>query len=472
MMIESAHRLIAGEREPDGVAQIRSAHVETIGQDMRGSSLRLITTPAAERVLRELPPGIPQPVQLTERRMGPRFIASLRSIGEEGTPSWMNDMTAPGAWTQSCMAVRLPRGFALPPACVEAVRELLEKLELGATADQLLTRGGVSYLLLSDGASEQLLMGFDGHETRRLSKYQTLRIGQGPERRPAEYEVLGAKRVGIVGCGSLGSKIAASLARSGVRAFTLVDDDVILPENLVRNELDWRSVGAQKAEALRERLLEIAPTCDVAVRVVVLGGQESAETAMAALSELAECDLLVDATADPRAFNLAASVARTRRKPMVWAEVFGGGFGGIVARARPGADPPPQAARRQILAWCDERGVAPPPPPRVPYGGAAEDPGPLIADDAEVSVMAAHASRFSTDCLARPDRSLFPYSAFAVGLAEKWIFAGPFDAWPIGYRAEGLWGETVEENASEKAMALLQELLLSNAPPDADSSAR
>ena len=41
----------------------------------------------------------------------------------------------------------------------------------------------------------------------------------------------------------MGSKLAASLARSGVRRFVLVEEDVLLPENLVRNDLDWRDVG-------------------------------------------------------------------------------------------------------------------------------------------------------------------------------------------------------------------------------------
>ena len=58
-------------------------------------------------------------------------------------------------------------------------------------------------------------------------------------RLPAEYAGLAPVRVGIVGLGSLGSKIAVSLARSGLRRFLLVDDDVLLPENICRHELSW-----------------------------------------------------------------------------------------------------------------------------------------------------------------------------------------------------------------------------------------
>lgn len=53
-------------------------------------------------------------------------------------------------------------------------------------------------------------------------------------------------RVGVVGCGSLGLKIAAVLARSGVRRFTLVDDDILLPANLTWNELAAAAIGVHK----------------------------------------------------------------------------------------------------------------------------------------------------------------------------------------------------------------------------------
>ncbi len=34
-----------------------------------------------------------------------------------------------------------------------------------------------------------------------------------------------------------------TLARSGVANLLLVDDDLFLPDNLVRHDLDWRDVG-------------------------------------------------------------------------------------------------------------------------------------------------------------------------------------------------------------------------------------
>ena len=47
-----------------------------------------------------------------------------------------------------------------------------------------------------------------------------------------------------------GSKVGTMLARSGVARFFLADDDILFPDNFVRNDLDWRDVGSHKANAL------------------------------------------------------------------------------------------------------------------------------------------------------------------------------------------------------------------------------
>jgi hypothetical protein len=66
--------------------------------------------------------------------------------------------------------------------------------------------------------------------------------------------------------------------RSGVRRFILVDDDVLFPANLTRNELSASAIGVHKVDALRARLIEVAGDVDITVRRVALGGQESADS--------------------------------------------------------------------------------------------------------------------------------------------------------------------------------------------------
>jgi len=285
------------------------------------------------------------------------------------------------------------------------------------------------------------------------------------QRLPETYHVLANKKVGIVGCGALGSKIAASLARSGIRAFVLVDDDIFKPGNLVRHDLDVGSLGAHKAEALAARLKAITAGITVSARRVLLGGQESSGGTASVLDELSTCDLLIDATADPQAFNFVASVARNRLRPMVWAEVYAGGIGGFVARLRPGIEPPPHSARRQYLAWCRDRGV--------PWHGLDQDYGAqgiaaetLIADDSNVAVIAGHATRMAVDVLVHPDDTAFPHPAYVIGLAKQWIFSEPFDTRPIDFAPDGDWAPQMSPERTEEAILFMSSLLESGRDED------
>jgi hypothetical protein len=60
-----------------------------------------------------------------------------------------------------------------------------------------------------------------------------------------------------------------------------------------------------------------------------------------------------------------------------------------------------------------------------------QDGVPLIADDADVSAIAAHAARFAIDTLIGRDPSLFPNSVYAIGLGAGSVFTQPFETYPI-----------------------------------------
>ena len=93
----------------------------------------------------------------------------------------------------------------------------------------------------------------------------------------------------------------------------------------------------------------------------------------------------------------------------------------------------------------------------------------MIADDAEVSIIAAHSTRFASDILARPEASIFPVSAYLLGFSSEWIFKQPFDTWPIDLRPDGTWGEVMESLSPEEILKLLKEHLPTK--EDADATA-
>lgn len=243
-----------------------------------------------------------------------------------------------------------------------------------------------------------------------------------------DHKALQDRKVAVVGCGSLGSKLAVMLARAGVGNFCLVDDDLLLPDNFVRHDLDWRDVGSHKADSVANRIQLVNTSATCIVRKHRLGGQESSGSVESLIESLFEYDLLIDATAEPAVFNYLSAAATIGKKLFLWAEIFGGGFGGVIARHRPGIEPSPQSIRTTIENWCADRGQ-PIVRPAKRYDGGPDVPS--VADDADVSVIAAHAARMAIDLLIPREPSSFPNSVYLIGLSKGWIFNQPFETYPI-----------------------------------------
>lgn len=97
------------------------------------------------------------------------------------------------------------------------------------------------------------------------------------------YGVAGLHRlreahVCVLGIGGVGSWAVEALARSGIGALTLIDLDTICVTNINRQIHALTStVGQTKAEVLRDRVLEISPSCDVKIILDFLSEQNAAE---------------------------------------------------------------------------------------------------------------------------------------------------------------------------------------------------
>lgn len=77
-------------------------------------------------------------------------------------------------------------------------------------------------------------------------------------------ERLAASRVAVFGIGGVGGYTVEALARSGVGAIDLIDDDRVCLTNLNRQLHATReTVGKYKVEVARERILQINPDCKV-----------------------------------------------------------------------------------------------------------------------------------------------------------------------------------------------------------------
>ncbi|MEG0201507.1 MAG: ThiF family adenylyltransferase, partial [Comamonas sp.] len=83
------------------------------------------------------------------------------------------------------------------------------------------------------------------------------------------YGVQGAARIRaahvvVVGIGGVGSWTAEALARSGVAQLTLIDMDHVAESNINRQiHALTETVGQGKIEAMRDRIAQINPACQV-----------------------------------------------------------------------------------------------------------------------------------------------------------------------------------------------------------------
>jgi len=440
MMIESAHRLLSSELETGQPAP--SEHLTTRAQQMRYSPLRLLFSADTLSGLFLVAEGQTAEAEVQEQDTGGTYVAQISRIGPADAPLW-SEARKRGGETRTIRAViaRIPQGGGRPCKDFDELRVLLWSHGFAALAIDLANRSDWIGVILFDGLRLHVPMVFGEPGKRMVVSYDAIFAEKDLARLDPEYERLKAAKIAIIGCGSVGSKVAVQLARSGVSGFVLVDGDVLASGNLVRNELDWRSVGVHKAPALGARLREIDPDCAVSARTNPIGGQESGAMASATIAAIEECDLIIDATGESTVFNLCSAIARRTEKPMCWAQVFGGGAGGIVVRLRPGVDPTPLTTRQRIEAWYREQGVEwPDDGSSRPYADTSGSGPPLIADDSDVTVIASHLTRFAIDLLARPDATIFPYSAYVIGLKEQWLFAAPFDVRPIELGESDHWG--------------------------------
>lgn len=80
-------------------------------------------------------------------------------------------------------------------------------------------------------------------------------------------ECLQQAHVLLFGVGGVGGYVAEALARSGIGAFTLVDNDTVAESNLNRQIIaTYDTIGREKTEVMKERILSINPEAKVEVR--------------------------------------------------------------------------------------------------------------------------------------------------------------------------------------------------------------
>lgn len=456
-MVRSAYELLNAEQHPELPREVPSAHRLTEGQNMRGAVRRFVATAGFLATCEDL-------ALLSRRRLKSAsiyhrgtmvsFVAKVEDAAEE-----LQDVAdIPKGISASSSLFSIPRDGSIFRSeafdlrhSITTVDEVVRVLaDAGFATDDILIQEAGEYkartvVLLGTELPSLRVIVIDSGEYPEMHENRVVWSSSSDGRLSDETQKFANSRVGIVGLGSVGSKIAISLARSGVRRFLLVDDDYLDTGNMVRHELSWSYVGSHKVEAVRDMLTLVAAGVQVDVNNSRMAGQESPMAASVVLRDLSKCDLLIDATANPEVFLLLAALAKRNGTPLCWGEIFAGGFGGMIARARPGRDPNPLATRDAYYAHLATL-------PDAPFKNAAGYDGseeqPLVAHDSDVGFVASSLTRLVIDTLLVRDPSDFPNSVYLLGMRNEWIFDAPFDTHPIEVAGPG-WEP--EDNAVSDA---------------------
>lgn len=418
-LVQSAYDLLSGENPAPGErGEVPSAHDLTEGQRTRLTAGRLVMHCDLAAVFEALPDGLPITGEAYVNVRSQNRVFFITSLGE---------------------AARLYNDESVPALIREdRYQRTVRIIRVGETVVLPDTESRAAFVAIAEPLGwqpeDQLFVVLQGEEIAAYRVYDSsvdkvaiLSPEPSVARSGHDHGPLAGKRVGVVGCGSLGSKVAAMLARAGVMDFVLVDDDLFLPGNVERNDLDWRDVGLHKVTAVSEKLQSIRTGVKTNVLRRQLGGQESSTASEGTLAALSHCDLIFDATANPAPSNILSIFAA--RIPLVWAEVYAGGVGGMIARHRPEKEPPLDMMRRAVDNWFREKDV-PVPRADVDYGQRQGD-GTMVADDADVTAIAAPATRLAIDTLLAREPSYFPNSVYIIGLSPCPLFEQPFDTYPI-----------------------------------------
>ncbi len=462
-LVVSTYKLLAYEKLGPGIGiAAPSRHELTLGQLVRHEFQRFLVTNQLEEALAKSPRTTPATLAVATLHRRTPLVAVATQLGDDvlpvqlGVPSEISDPTASTSWIRRGFVVWCDEWESLPKVVNEqgVLREFLKGKGCWPWPNDDLQSG---FLLLADKALRlrplALAANTDGNTVFEYFAVDCTDKGQA--RQPERNARLAQKKIAIVGLGSVGSKVAVSLARSGATRFLLVDDDILKPSNLTRNQLDWSSMGYDKVDAVQSAVQLIQPAAEVTCRTFRFAGQESASFNTTVLEQIAACDLVIDATASPKVFSSIAAICIRRNVAIVWGEVFAGGIGALMARSLPGIDASPLEVRRAIHAYLADM-------PDAPFQHAQDydtnmDDEVFVAGDAEVSALSASMTQFAIDALVGIEAPRFPNSAYLLGYQKAWIFEAPFDTHPIVCpHAE----ERPDTSAnSEESVAALKELI-------------
>lgn len=314
------------------------------------------------------------------------FPAALNGLWVRG--QWLDaDASSPEVLVAS-VEEQLAEAHQLP---IDAVRERLHT-EIGGVLAE-----GAWYFVRRSRRGEPIVL-------RTRSQYDL----PTPERAPYAA-ALRSKRVAVIGCGAVGWTVATLLARSGVRQFTLFDDDRIQTANLSRLSGFLGSAGCFKVDALAEQLEAVAPAVEVRAVPHLVGRRVGA----LALVD-AKPDLLLNITGEEISTDETNRAALVLGRPAIFAWVSNGVAAGRILRVRPFASACYECVRDSEPEPINSGGPAPV-GDELPWTGSVVDVEAFAAAVAQLAVRTLIGDPVSTG---NPDHVVLDFAGMVPTMAS------------------------------------------------------
>jgi molybdopterin/thiamine biosynthesis adenylyltransferase len=160
--------------------------------------------------------------------------------------------------------------------------------------------------------------------------------------RVRSLSLLATKKVVVFGAGGIGAPSVIEFAKAGIGTLVVVEFDVTDPGNSPRWILGYQVAGMHKLEGINQLVRWNWPYTTLELRHYRLGTprkDSDGDPEWTVLGEvLNDADLIYDATAEVGINYFLSELAKERGLPYLMASTTEGGWGGRVARFRPGLD--------------------------------------------------------------------------------------------------------------------------------------
>lgn len=146
---------------------------------------------------------------------------------------------------------------------------------------------------------------------------------------------LNKKVVTLIGCGSLGSIVATTLAQEGISTLNLIDYDILEPANSIRHQVGQGWFGFSKVVALKHRILNLIPMAKVNDYGFSVGAGTSEENVRKLLQLIGDSDLIIDTSASHKVTHYINRLCVEEKKPLIIGSVTNGAWSCEVVRVIP-----------------------------------------------------------------------------------------------------------------------------------------